>query len=298
MSYSGEIAALFTAVCWASNSVLFALAGHRVGSRAVNLLRLWMAVAAMVLLHLVLFGTLVPLGAGLRPWAWMGTSGLIGFALGDALLFESLVLLGPRLAMLLMTLAPIFSAVLAWAFMGQSLGIPRILAILVTLGGIAWVVAEARTAGDEGRHPHRLLGVLLGVGGAMGQAVGMICSGFGLARGLSPISGNVIRTLAAAGALTLWFALRGSLGGVVGRLDDRRAVILIAAGAATGPVIGVLASLYAILHAPMGVATTLMSLSPVILLPVSAFFYHERVSPQAILGTLLSIAGAAALFLV
>jgi drug/metabolite transporter (DMT)-like permease len=36
----------------------------------------------------------------------------------------------------------------------------------------------------------------------------------------------------------------------------------------------------------------------VILLPISHFFYHERIGWQAILGTLLAMAGVALLFVV
>jgi len=301
MTYSGELAALLTAVCWSSNSVFFTLAGHRVGSRAVNIGRLWLAILAMILLHLALAGGPFPFHAGFNRLAWLGVSGLIGFALGDALLFECLVLLGPRLAMLLMTLSPIFAAFMAWMFMGQTLTLPRLAAIGVTLAGIAWVVGEGRGA-DKADTPGRprtwALGLLLGVGGALGQAVGLVCSKFGMAGGFSPISANLIRVVAGGAALTVWFALKGDLGLVAGRLRDRRAFAFIAAGAITGPVLGVVASLYAINHTSMGVAATLMSLSPVILLPVSLVVFHERLTLRAVLGTLISIAGAAALFLV
>lgn len=295
MTYLGEIASLLTAVCWASNSVLFALAGRRVGSQTVNVVRLFIALLVMVVLHFCLYGSAFPLGAGWHPWLFLGVSGLIGFAVGDALLFESLLLLGPRVAMLLMTLSPIFSAVLAWIFLGQTLSLVKIAAILVTLSGIAWVVSEGHAQGDE--RPHKWgLGVLLGVGGALGQTLGLILSQVGMRDGMSPISANLIRVTAGTAALTVWLLFRGQFLQNGQRMRDRRAFFLIAAGAVTGPVVGVMLSLYAITHAAMGVAATLMSLSPVILLPVSAFLFKEKVTPRAVAGTLLSMAGAAALF--
>jgi drug/metabolite transporter (DMT)-like permease len=295
MPYLGEIASLATAVCWASNSVLFALAGKRVGSQAVNAVRLYLALAVMLVVHQVMFGTLFPFTAGSQRLLALGASGLIGFALGDALLFESLVLLGPRVAMLLMTLSPIFSAILAWVFLGQTLSGPKIAAILVTLAGIAWVVSEGHGEGDE--RPHQWgLGVLLGVGGALGQTLGLILSGIGMRGGMSPISANLVRVLAGTAALSVWLLFRGEFLVNAERMRDRGAFLLIAAGAVTGPVIGVVLSLYAITHAAMGVAATLMSLSPVLLLPVSVLLYRERVSARAIAGTIISILGAAGLF--
>ncbi|MCC6513262.1 MAG: EamA family transporter, partial [Geothrix sp.] len=84
----------------------------------------------------------------------------------------------------------------------------------------------------------------------------------------------------------------------LGALRDGRATAFIGLGAVTGPVLGVVLSLIAIAKAPMGVAATLMSLSPVLLLPVSHFVFKEKVGGHAILGTLLALAGAAALFFV
>lgn len=296
MTYFGELASLLTAVCWASNSVFFTLAGRRVGSQTVNAVRLFIALAVMVLVHLFLFGTVFPFGAGATRLVSLGLSGLIGFALGDALLFESMLLLGPRVAMLLMTLSPIFSAILARIFLAQTLSLPKVLAILVTLAGIAWVVEEGHSGPGDTR-PHKwALGVFLGVGGAMGQSLGLILSGVGMAGGFHPISANLIRVLAGTLALSVWLLFRGQFLDSTLRMKDRRSFFLIAAGAATGPVIGVVLSLYAITHASMGVAATLMSLSPVLLLPISALMFKEKVTYRAVAGTIISILGAAALF--
>ncbi|GLH73568.1 hypothetical protein GETHLI_20700 [Geothrix limicola] len=295
MPYLGESAALLTAACWALNSVCFTVAGRRVGSASVNLGRLLMALAAMILVHQVALGSPFPLQAGAARLGWLGASGLIGFALGDAVLFEAFVLIGARLSMLLMTLSPIFSALLAWMFFRQSLSLAKILAMVVTLAGIAWVVWDG---GEQEAHPHLWRGILLGIGGAFGQSVGMIFSLFGLAGGFSPISANLIRVSAGTIALLLYFGATGRLRGTLGSMRDGRATAFIALGALTGPVLGVVLSLIAISRSSMGVAATLMSLSPVILLPVSHFTFKEKVGGHAILGTLLALAGAAALFFV
>jgi drug/metabolite transporter (DMT)-like permease len=186
---------------------------------------------------------------------------------------------------------------MAWAFLGQTMGPLKVLAMLVTLAGIALVVSE-RGGHYPGKPRRFALGVLLALGGALGQAVGFIFSKFGMAGGLGAISANVVRVTAGLLALGVWQALRGDLMGNLRKLSDRRAAWFIAFGAIFGPVIGVVLSLFAIDHATyLGVASTLMSLSPVILLPVSVIFDKERVSLRAIAGTIVSIAGATALFL-
>ena len=294
MPYVGESAALLTSVCWTLNSVCFTLAGRRVGSASVNLVRLLMAWVLLVALHLLLFGTAFPVHAGTTRIGWLGLSGLIGFALGDAVLFEAFLLIGARLSMLLMTLSPIFSAVLALVWLKQDLRPFRILAMAVTLAGIAYVVWGDR---HFERPPHLWRGVLLGIGGALGQSLGLLFSMFGLAGGFSAISANLIRVVTALVALLAYFILRGQLRPALGGLRDARAAALLALGAATGPVLGVVLSLVAISRAPMGIAATLMSLSPVLLLPVAHYGFKEKVGRHAILGTVLALAGAAGLFL-
>ena len=118
MLYLGEIASFFTAICWSANAVMFAKAGRRVGSQTVNITRITVALLVMFMLHLTLVGTLFPVGAGLTRLVWLGLSGLIGFALGDALLFEAYVLLGPRITVLVYTTWPVFAALMAWGMLG------------------------------------------------------------------------------------------------------------------------------------------------------------------------------------
>lgn len=300
MPYLGEIASLFTAMCWSTNAVLFAKAGRRVGSATVNGVRIGIALLVMVLLHLVLVGTLFPASAGLARFAWLGVSGLIGFALGDALLFEAYVLLGARLTVLIYTTWPVFAAVMAWGMLGQSMGLAKVCAMVVTLAGIALVVLE-KSLGEpgQGRMRHFTLGLVLALGGSLGQAVGFIFSKFGMAGDFSPISANLIRVAAGALALFAWQLLRGDLVPNLRKLKDTHAATLIAFGALFGPVIGVVLSLYAINHARyLGVASTLMSLSPVMILPFSVFVEKERVGRWAIAGTAIAIGGAAAMFMV
>jgi drug/metabolite transporter (DMT)-like permease len=300
MNLIGEIAALLTAVCWSFNSVVFTRAGKRVGAVTVNSMRLWIALPALALLHWLLFGTLFPYAIEPGRLFYLGISGIIGFVVGDAMLFESFLLIGPRLAMLLALLTPVFSTMLAWVLLGEALLPLEIVSILVTIAGIAWVVAEERAPADAliaGPPRRRRLGILLAVGGALGQAVGLMFSRLGLAGGFSAISATHVRVSAAALALVVLSLGQGQLQAHWARMKDRAALLEITAGALTGPVLGVTLSLVAIAHAPIGVASTLMSLTPVLLLPVSYFLFKEKITFRAILGTLVALLGVVLLFL-
>ncbi|UCH93837.1 MAG: DMT family transporter [Candidatus Aminicenantes bacterium] len=299
MSVYGEIAALLTAVCWAFNSVVFTQAGKRIGATNVNHMRLWIAVVAMIVLHTIRFGTPFPFDIETHRLLYLGISGIIGLVIGDGFLFESFLLIGPRLATLLMLLTPVFSAILAWVFLGEVLLVMEIIGILVTMGGIAWVVAEKTppVITTTSKKPYKYaLGIALGICGAVGQAVGLLFSRLGLEGDYSTISANHVRVTFAAVALALVLLVQGKMHTHFVKMKDKKALVEITSGALTGPVLGVILSLEAIAHTHIGTASTLMSLSPVLLIPVSHFLYKEKITFRAIIGTIIALVGVALLF--
>jgi drug/metabolite transporter (DMT)-like permease len=303
MDYLGEIAALLTSVCFSFTAVIFAQASRRVGSQITNRLRLVIALIYLMIINLILFGQPLPVGAGIERWVWLSLSGIIGLALGDLFLFRSYEHIGPRLGMLLMSLAPVIGAVLAWVFFGETLQAGQIAGIALTLSGIAWVVGTR--PGENSNQPHvDGRGLLFGVLAATGQAVGLVLSKQGMlgdsASGdFSPFAANAIRMLAAMVVFWLMtFAQRQGQATINAVSRDRSALKLIAVGAFIGPVLGVTASLLAVQHAEIGVASTLMALPPVFLLPISYFVFKERFGWQTVAGTLVAISGVALLFLV
>ena len=298
----GEIAAVVTSLCWSLNSIQFTLAGRRVGSRVVNRARLILAVGYLLLTHLVTRGELWPSHAGLARWGWLGLSGVIGLVIGDGCLFQSFLYIGPRRAMLLMTLVPVISALVAWGWLGETLRPAEIGAILLTVGGIAWVVSErhrgqAQEAPGGGEKRHYALGVLLALGGACGQALGLVTAKYGLAGGFPSISATLMRMLVATAVIWLLAAFRGQAGPTVRALADRRALLFIIGGSLLGPFIGVWLSLVAVQQAPVGIASTLMALSPIILIPLDHWIFHEPVSLRSVAGTVVALAGATIIFL-
>jgi drug/metabolite transporter (DMT)-like permease len=298
--YLGEIAALITSVCFSSTSTLFTLAGRRVGSLIVNRTRLILALLFLIPTHWIFLGYPLPLAAEPSRWFWLGLSGVVGLVLGDIFLFQAFVLIGPRLSMLMMSLAPILAALMAWLFLAERLGIGQLFGIALTLTGVAWVILERNGANREDLdQKDYLLGILFGLGGAAGQALGLVLAKFGLGGDFSPISANIIRMSAAA--ITLWglALIQGQALPTIQKLRrDHRAVWLIVGGAFTGPFLGVSFSLLAVQRAQIGIASTLMALPPVILLPVSYLVFKERYGWQAVAGTLVALAGVALLFLV
>jgi drug/metabolite transporter (DMT)-like permease len=297
-AYLGEIAALLTSLAFSVTSTMFTLASRRIGSLVVNRLRLILAVLLLSLTHWFVLGSLLPLKAEPQRWFWLGLSGIVGLVLGDAFLFQAFVWIGPRLSMLMMSLAPVIAALVAWVFLGERLSLGQIGGILLTLAGIAWVVLESGGS-RQNKNRDYLRGILFGLGAATGQALGLVLAKNGLGGDFSPISGNLIRMLTAMSVLWLITAFQGQAHQTFVRLNaHRRALLFLSVGAVTGPFLGVSLSLFAVQQTAVGVASTLMALPPVFLLPISYIFFKERFGWGAIAGTFVAVAGVALLFLV
>jgi drug/metabolite transporter (DMT)-like permease len=303
-TYIGELAALAASFLFAATSTFFTLAGRRVGSLVVNRTRLVIAVLLLVLLHLVL-GIPLPFQAGGERWLWLSLSGFAGLALGDAFLFQAFVWIGPRLSMLLMSLAPVIAAMMGWLFLRESLTPSQILGMALTLGGVAWVVLdrngrlrEFQTAEAIPKNERYLIGILFGLLGATGQALGLVLAKPGLAGDFPPISATFVRMLAALVVLWTYTLLRGQGAETLHRLrQSSRAIWFILLGAISGPTVAVSLNMFSIQKTAVGITSTLNSLTPVILLPVGYLLFKERFGWGAVAGTLLAIGGVALLLL-
>lgn len=298
----GELAALVTSALWSLTSVQFTLAGRRVGSPVVNRTRLVLAVLYLSVAHWLLFGRLWPAAEPSR-WLWLSASGIVGLVLGDASLFQAYVVIGPRRSQLVMTSVPVITTAVAWVWLGETLRPAQLAAMAVTIGGIAWAVSaprqvngRVRFAGDTSRRAYAL-GVLLAFGGALGQSFGLLLARPALADGFAPLSATWMRM--AVGMTVIWVAamVSGRAGPTVRAWRDRRALGFIASAAFTGPFLGVWLSMVAVQNAALGVASTLMALPPVLLIPLSRWVFGERITWRALLGTVVALAGAATLFL-
>ncbi|MCD6426150.1 MAG: DMT family transporter [Anaerolineales bacterium] len=297
MLYLGELAAVITSITFAVNSTLFTVAGRVVGSTVVNRVRLVAACLFLTCAHWIFLGSLWPVGAEWDRWFWLGLSGIVGLVLGDAFLFQAFLWVGPRLSMLMMSLAPIIAAAVAWIFLGETLSLWQISGILITLIGIAWVVMEKNKNQPPDKEKY-LKGILFGLGGAAGQGLGVVLAKLGLDGSFSPISANFIRMFTAM--IVIWAAtlLQKEFKNTINKVvTNPKALWGIIGGAFSGPFLGVSLSLFALQHTSIGVASTLMALPPIFLLPVEKFIFKEKVGWGAVIGTVIAMVGVGVLFL-
>ena len=295
----GELAALGTSVLWALTYVQFTIAVRAIGPSRLNRLRLSVALVCLFIAHVVVYRSPIPLDAEAVRWGWLILSGVFGFAISDAFLFSALLHLGAHRTSLLMALIPVVSALLAWGLFGEQLTWLQIAAAFVTVAGILLVVSARLPAGREnGRTGHAAAGVLFALGAVACQSLRYILSKQGMSGGYPVLSTNVIQILAAT--IAVWIPVRfsGTWRTTFSAPFGRRAVATTIGGAVTGPFLGVTLSLVALAKAPVGIASTLMALVPVFLLPFSRFVLKEPIGLRAVAGTVLAVGGVAVLLLV
>jgi drug/metabolite transporter (DMT)-like permease len=299
--YLGELAALGTATMWAFSSIAFTAGGRRVGSVIVNRTRLVLAVLFIGVTHWLLIGRPFPWDATPQRFVWLGLSGIVGLVVGDSMLFQCYVLVGPRIGVLLYSLSPLFSTTLAWIFLHETLTLPEIGAIALALAGVTSVVLERGKGGASGAAGNQAhwRGIVFGLGAALCQAIGLVIAKRGLTDNFPALSATMIRMT--TGMLVMWLlaALSGEAGRTIRKVrGDRRAALAILAGSFVGPFIGVWLSLIAIQSTQVAIASTLIAMTPVISLPLVPLFFKERVSPRAVFGTLVAMTGVALMILI
>jgi drug/metabolite transporter (DMT)-like permease len=301
----GNTAALVVSLFWTFCSIFFAIAGKRVGVLSVNALRIVMAIGLLGTTHILLFGTIVP-AANNQQWLYMGLSGIIGLSLGDFGYFGSLVILGPRRGVLIMSTHPIVSALFGYLILGEVLSIWAIVGISVTLLGVTWVILEREDENSkEVLEPKKkTYGILLGIGGSIGQGIGLVISKYGMfnvasdpATPLDPLSATLIRMVVAATFFWIVIALMGRLPEVSRAVKDKKAIYAMFGGAFLGPFLGVWLSMVAVTYTLTGIAATLMSLMPVMVIPIVWLLDGEKTSWRGFIGAVLAIIGVAILFL-
>jgi drug/metabolite transporter (DMT)-like permease len=295
-NHYGEFAALLVAFFWSITALSFEAASKKVGSLPVNIIRLVIGLVFLSVINLMSRGLLLPTDASLHNWIWLSVSGLIGFVIGDFLLFKSFTVIGSWLAMLIMTLAPPMAAVFAWILLDERLSMLSLAGIVITLAGIIVAIFRPDSKNGNVTVSKPVAGLLFAFGDALGQALGIVFSKFGMQQ-YSPFAATQIRIIAGIIGFIVLITLLRKWMSVRSALMDRKAMIPITVGSFFGPFLGVSFSLLAIQHTSTGIASTIMALVPIFIIPPSILLFKHKITVREIIGTIISLFGVALFFL-
>lgn len=308
--YTGEIISLAVAVSWTVTAVCFEYAGKRIGALTLNIVRLVMAIIMLAVSLKVTTGSMAPWDAGQEAWLWLILSGLVGYVFGDFCLFNSYLLIGSRFGQLFMTLAPPTAAIAGYTFLGEKMGAHAVIGMLVCILGIGFsIVGKDKERNRKVGIQLPLKGVLYGIGAGVGQGLGLVLSKIGMNSYLNynppvtsleefmlPFEATQIRAFAGVIGFLIILILKGEIKKLVFAFSDNSAMLTSAVGTFFGPFAGVSLSLMAVQYTSAGVASTLMALTPIIILLPSKFIFKEKITIRQILGAIISVAGVALFF--
>lgn len=298
VEFVGELASLAASVFFGITSTFFALAGRKIGPALTLRAGQLFGLVCIVGLHWLLLGQ--PFPTDVEPWRWLilGVSGILGYGLAFLLMINSFMWIGPRLALLVASLTPILGALLAWIFLGEILDLLSIIGIVVTIGGIVFVVTENGQPNNYSDAPEAFRnGLMYAFGSAIMQAIAFVLSKEGVRGEFEPLSGTLIRSIVAVAALWIFTAIRGQLAESVRKLRANPRVLReLSIGGIAGPVFGASLVLLGLQHASVGVASTLSNLTPIVLIPIGYFVFHDHISRRSIIGTFIAVVGTAILF--
>ncbi len=292
----GEISALITAFLWSITSLLFASAVTRIGSVQLNVSRQFIAL-------ILLFSVIILSGFEYRihtmQYFYLALSGIVGLTFGDTFLFLAYREIGARVSMLIMSLSPAIAALLAYLFLKESINLIGISGIVTTLTGIAIVIHEKDNKSNNQINYNGLIFALLA---SIGQGIGLVLAkeAFNLSNGEN-INGFVATAIRLGSSLLILFPIALLTRKFKNPLNvfkkDLNALWFTLGGSIAGPFLGITFSLIAVSHTKVGIASTIMSLPPVIMLPLVRYFYNEKISVRAIVGAFVAVAGVVILFL-
>jgi drug/metabolite transporter (DMT)-like permease len=295
MQLIGELSALITAFCWSAGSFAFSTAAKRLGTLLLNLNRLILAAIFLAI-------TITVLGLSMKisetQMIYLSVSGIIGFIFGDTFLFKAYQHIGARISMILMSLSPIMSGLLAYFFLNETMTWLSIIGILVTIGGVALVIGKRKET-PASKYKISNIGIVYGLLGALGQAGGLIFAKAAFNEG--NINGFVATftriTASVVCLLPIVLLTKRYKNPVKVFSNDLKALSSTILGTFFGPYLGVTFSLIAVQYAKVGIAATLMSTTPIIMLPIAKYVYKENLNWQAVSGAVLAVAGVAILLL-
>jgi len=315
MERYGELAAFGTAICWTASAIFFENASKRIGALAVNFYKVFAAFFFLGIAGFVLRGMPFPFDAPLRAWTYLPISGLIGFVIADYFLFNAYVMIGSRITVIFQALTPIFTATLGFLILGERMRAESAFGMGLVVVGILVVVlsrnrgaqtpknASLSKAESDSAEPvartaaFPVKGYVFAFFSSVFQAIGLIFSKIGLGD-YDAVSGTQIRVMTAILGFGIQaLLLRRARSVFVEARRDKASMKNTAIGAIFGPFLGVAFSLFALQKTNAATASTLMALTPVLIIPPSILFLRQKVRLQEIVGAAIAVSGAALFFL-
>jgi drug/metabolite transporter (DMT)-like permease len=271
-------------MAWALTSLLVRSLTPRFGTVAINAARTTLC-ALLIAAWMTSVGDFDGLAAvSARSLVLLLVSIVTAIAIGDTIFFESTRMLGLGRAMTLSMSYPVVAAILAALLLDERITAQIAIGGLVTLVGLALVVATRQEAGAP---PRSWRGIAAAGGAALAWGVSVVALRVPLAE-IDALTAQFVRL--PLGAALLWampWSWRDGRALMHGGRDVAVRLGVLSVLTAVSSVMYVLA----IKHAGVAVATVLSSAAPLFAVPLGVIFLGERLPPIAFVGAGVAVAG-------
>ena len=297
--YIGEIAAIGAAIVWACATWIYGQFGHRFSAMQLNIVK---GLVASVMMLLVM--PLIPMPdfelSANHFWI-LAISGFIGIAIGDSAYFAALKRIGANKTLLLESLAPPLSGVLALMFLGAALTLQSWLGVVITTLAVTFVVFQPyNSVSDDSTNQTQWSGIGYGLVASVCQASGVVISHYALVSGdIPPLLGALIRLTIGVFVVMMiipfverkpYSLIKRDLWEMT-KLDK----LWLLSAIFVGTFLALWLQQIALKNANPAIAQTLIATSPVFILVIYAL-KGEKVSKQSLIGTLAAVGGISLFF--
>jgi drug/metabolite transporter (DMT)-like permease len=198
--------------------------------------------------------------------------------------------------MLIMTLVPPVTTFFSWIILGEKLKLLHFAGMSLTFSGIAIAIFNRKAKGEKLSLKLAPAGIFFALGGAIGQALGLVLSKIGL-RDYDPFAATQIRIIAGIGGFSILVTVLSRWDSVFKSFKNRPAIKATSLGAFFGPFLGVSFSLISVRYTEAGIAATIMALVPVLIIPPAVLLYRQKVTVAELAGAVISVCGVAVFFI-
>jgi len=293
MPFQGEIAAVGAALVWAVATWIYSQFSHRFSALQLNIVK--GVIASGLMMCVIPFSMVGAPAISADHFAILAASGVIGIAIGDSAYFASLKRIGPNKTLLLESLAPPLSGVLALLALGSVLPLQGWLGVIVT------TVAVSLTVFHSDGTPLDWRGVGFGLVASVCQASGVVISHYALVAGdLSPLLGALIRlSMGVVFVMVMigWIEKRPYQSMKENLLQlGKDGFMWLLAAIFVGTFLALWLQQVALKYANPAVAQSLIATSPLFMLIIYAA-KGEPISKRGIVGTIVAVAGISLFFM-
>jgi len=188
------------------------------------------------------------------------------------------------------------AAFFGFLILGESLQLMHLAGMVVVIGGITTAIFNRPIKGEKLSMKLAPKGVLFALIGALGQALGLVLSKYGM-EDYDPFASTHIRIIAGVLGYSFVITVLGRWGVVRNAMKNSEAMKSLTLGAVFGPFLGISFSLIAVKYTEAGIASTIMAIVPILIIAPSVLIYKEKITKAEVIGAVISVCGVALFFM-